>query len=176
MTTKTRRVFFSFHYERDHWRAAQIRQLCVGSLCANDRETENPGSESNVVEWIDAQLKNADCTVVLIGSETADRRWINYEIVKSWSDGKGVLGIDIHSLSDERGQHCLVGQNPFDKIVINGRSLSNIVPVYKPWHANDADARDYINRHIADWVENAILIRDQYTQSHVRATQSTFRS
>lgn len=170
MTTTTRQVFFSFHYERDHWRAAQIRELSAGSVFTNDQETENPGSESTIAEWIGTQLKTADCTVVLIGSETSYRRWVNYEIAKSWNDGKGVLGIDVHALPDEYGRHCLVGHNPFDKMIINGCRLSSIVPVYKPWHANDADASDHINRNIADWVENAILIRDQYMQSDVRAT------
>jgi len=169
MNTTKRRVFLSFHYERDNWRAAQIRELCAGSLSANDRETENPGSESTIAEWIGAQLKTADCTVVLIGSETSDRGWVNYEIAKSWNDGKGVLGIDVHTLPDEYGQHCLVGQNPFDKIVIDGCRLSSIVPVYKPRQANDGDTYDYINRNIAYWVESAISIRDQYAQNHVRA-------
>ena len=170
MTIATRRVFFSFHYEGDNWRAAQIRELCYGSLYANDRETEKPDTDSSVAQWIDAQLKSADCTVVLIGSETSDRRWVNYEIAKSWETGKGLLGIDVHALPDKYGEHCTAGQNPFAKIDIDGFSLSSIVPVYTPWHANDSDAREYINRNIADWVENAILIRSQYIQSHVRAT------
>jgi hypothetical protein len=170
MTTTKRRVFFSFHYERDNWRAEQIRELCMGSLFPNEKEPEQPGCESTIAEWIGAQLKTADCTVVLIGSETSDRGWVKYEIAKSWNDGKGVLGIDVHALPDEYGQHCFAGQNPFDEIIIDGRQLSSVVPVYKPRRANQADACDYINHNIAGWVENAILIRGQYPQSHVTAS------
>ena len=28
--------------------------------------------------------------IVLIGESTANRKWINYEITKSWNDHKGV--------------------------------------------------------------------------------------
>ena len=34
-------------------------------------------------------------TIVLAGSNTANRKWINYEIIKSWDDGMGVVGIHI---------------------------------------------------------------------------------
>ena len=170
MTTAKRNVFFSFHYEGDNWRAAQIRELCAGFLSANDRETEKPRSEPAVAQWIDGQLKSADCTVVLIGTETSDRRWVNYEITKSWNGGKGLLGIDVHTLSDRHGEQSSAGQNPFDKIAVDGCSLSSIIPVYKPWHMNDSDTRDCISHNIADWIEDAILVRSRYAQNDARAT------
>ncbi|WP_132282769.1 TIR domain-containing protein [Natranaerovirga hydrolytica] len=34
-------------------------------------------------EWIDEQLKGTFVTVILIGNETADRKYVQYEIKKS---------------------------------------------------------------------------------------------
>ena len=43
------------------------------------------------------------CVVVLIGSETASRKWVQYEIEQGWKRGKGVVGIYIHNLKDRFG-------------------------------------------------------------------------
>ena len=51
-----------------------------------------------VQKWIDDQLTGRSCTIVAIGESTARRKWIDYEITKSWHDKKGVLGIHIHNL------------------------------------------------------------------------------
>lgn len=40
--------------------------------------------------------------VVLIGEDTAKRKWVKYEIKKAWNEGKGVLGIYIHNLKDPK--------------------------------------------------------------------------
>ena len=37
-----------------------------------------------VKDWIDRQLKNTSVTVVLIGSETSNRPYVQYEIKKSY--------------------------------------------------------------------------------------------
>ena len=46
-----------------------------------------------IKRWIANQMDRRTCTVVLVGTNTANRKWINYEIVKSWDDGMGVVGI-----------------------------------------------------------------------------------
>ena len=58
-------------------------------------------------------MKGKSCLVVLIGTSTAGRRWVNHEITKAWNDGKGVLGIYIHNLKNLAGQQSLKGSNPF---------------------------------------------------------------
>ena len=100
-----RRVFFSFHYKPDNWRAAQIRNSGVveGDRPVTDNEWESITrlGDAAIQRWIDAQLYGKSCLIVLIGSYTANRKWINYEIAKAWNDGKGVLGIYIHNLKDQ---------------------------------------------------------------------------
>lgn len=103
-----RRVFYSFHYKKDNWRAATVRNIGVveGNSPAsdNDWETVKKGGDAAIKRWIADQMKNRTCTVVLVGAQTANRKWINYEIVKSWNDGKGVVGIYRHGLKNADGR------------------------------------------------------------------------
>jgi hypothetical protein len=114
-----RRVFYSFHYVPDNWRASQVRNIGVveGNVPAsdNDWETIKKGGDKAIQNWIDNQLNGRSCAIVLIGQNTAGRKWINYEIKKSWEDGKGLLGIYIHRLKDRNGLQSSQGSNPFDE-------------------------------------------------------------
>ncbi len=127
-----RRVFFSFYYKADCTRAAKIRNIGVleGNEPASDNEWESiwKGGDPAIEAWIDGQMKGRTCTVVLIGSETAGRRWINYEIKKSWRNGKGLLGIYVHNVPDLPNlQTSYKGANPFDKFILSqdGCTLSD---------------------------------------------------
>ena len=102
------------------------------------------------------------CTIVLIGSRTADRKWIDYEIEKAWNDGKGLLGIHIHNLKDVSGNQSARGANPFYGFSVNGRRLSSIVKAYCPPYKRSTNVYAHIEDNIADWVEEAIWIRRHY--------------
>ena len=92
-----RRTFFSFHYDPDKWRVAQVRNIGViegnKPVSDNDWETVKRGGDKAIKKWIADQLKNRTCTIVLVGKNTADRKWINHEIKESWNAGKGVVSI-----------------------------------------------------------------------------------
>ncbi len=94
-----RRCFFSFHYKSDSHRVSQVRQ--IGSIegnrpaTDNDWETITGGGEDAIKKWIAGQMDGKTCAVVLVGSNTANRKWINYEIIKSWNSVMGVVGIYI---------------------------------------------------------------------------------
>ena len=116
----TRSVFYSFHYEQDNWRAAQVRNIGAieGDRPATDNgwEAVRRRGDKAIERWISDQMHRRSCTVVLVGSGTANRKWINYEIMKSWNDGMGVVGINIHGLQDRHGRISRKGANPFDFI------------------------------------------------------------
>ena len=40
------------------------------------------------LNWIADEMSGKSCVVVLVGSNTAGRKWINHEIIKGWDDGK----------------------------------------------------------------------------------------
>ena len=163
----TRRVFYSFHYDKDAWRTSQVRN--IGKIEGNKPATDNyweevkKGGDKAIQKWIDEQLYGRTCTIVLIGKYTAGRKWINYEIEKSWKEGKGIFGIYIHHLKNEKGEHAVKGKNPFDGWQVGGEPMSSILKSYDPPSTDSKEVYAYISEHIEDWIEEAIDIRNRYS-------------
>jgi len=102
----TRRVFFSFKY-KDVSRSMVVRKSWVtqdrkaaGFIDAADFEAIKKQGDKAIQNWIDGQLKGTSVTVVLVGAETCNSRWVKYEIAKSKEIGNGLLGIDISKIKD----------------------------------------------------------------------------
>lgn len=161
-----RKVFYSFYYKEDNWRASQVRNMGViegnQPVSDNDWEQIKKGGDEAIKKWINEQLNGRSCTIVLIGANTAGRKWIKYEIEKSFNDGKGLLGIYIHNLKDKNGNQSTKGENPFDYFTMqrDNSKLSSIVRAYDPPYLNSTDVYDYIKKNLASWVEEAISIRN----------------
>ena len=49
----------------------------------------------------------------MIGSETWKRRWVRYEILKSYDRGNKLLGVHINGVKDKYQQTYAQGKNPF---------------------------------------------------------------
>jgi hypothetical protein len=81
-----RKVFYSFHYKPDNSRAAQVRNIGVlegnNPVSDNQWETITRGGDAAIERWIANQMQGRSCTIVLIGQNTANRKWINHEIIK----------------------------------------------------------------------------------------------
>ena len=160
-----RRAFYSFHYKPDNWRAATVRNIGAieGNRPASDNDWEavTKGGDESIKKWIADQMNGRSCTVVLVGAGTANRKWINYEIVKSWDEGMGVVGIRIHGLKDANQQTATVGDNPFEYIGYGntGKKLSSIVKCYNPGGSTSQERYDWITKHLENAVEEAIQIR-----------------
>jgi len=106
-------------------------------------------------------MKYKFCTIVLVGNNTADRKWINHEIVESWNADMGVVGVYINGLKDKDGYIAEKGNNPFDYITHgnNGERLSKIVKCYSPVGTNSKERYDWISKYLSGIVEEAIKIR-----------------
>jgi hypothetical protein len=151
-------VFYSFHFDNDVMRVQQIRN--IGSVegnpptTPNEWETLKRTGKKAVENWIDQNMKYKRCIIVLIGSETASRPWVEHEIIKAWNDGKALLGIHIHNLRCPRNGTSRKGRNPFDLIKFNdGRAMSSVVPCYDP---NSLNAYQDIANNISSWIDHAI--------------------
>ncbi len=159
------KVFYSFHYVPDNWRAATVRNIGAieGNKAApdNDWETITKGGEAAIKEWITNQLYGRSCTVVLVGTNTAKRKWINREIIQSWNDGMGIVGIYIHGIKNSDGKVSTKGKNPFASIGYGntGKKLSSIVYCYDPAGLNSQERYDWIKKHLANAVAEANKIR-----------------
>lgn len=158
-----RNAFFSFHFDGDSHRASQVRNMGVvegnSPVSDNDWEAVKKGGDKAIETWIDGQLSGRSCAIVLVGAGTAGRKWINYEILKAWNSGKGLLGIRIHGLKNLKGETSVMGANPFDGFNIKGTPMNSIVKLHSPTGADSKAVYDSIKSNIDSWVEEAIKIR-----------------
>jgi hypothetical protein len=146
-----RRTFFSFHYQRDIWRANVVRksgvvigQAAAGFQDASLWEEAKKKGDAAIKKMIDDALKGTTVTVVLIGAKTAGRKYINYEIEKSIERGNGIIGVHIHNIKDQDQETDVKGDVPF-KLKKGGYKIHT-------W-ANDSEK-------FAKWIEDA------YNETH----------
>lgn len=120
-------VFYSFHYERDVNRVQLVRNINAleGQPLLNAQKWEEVRQRGDraIEEWIHTQMAYKKAVIVLIGQQTAGRKWVNYEINKAWADKKPLLGVRIHGLSS-MGTVDSPGTSPF--------SGSSGIPVFDP--------------------------------------------
>jgi hypothetical protein len=114
-----RRVFFSFHYERDIWRTNVVRNSGVveGSAAAGFHdgslwEEAKKKGDAEVKKLIDMGLIGTSVTVVLVGAETSTRKFVDYEIEQSIARGNGLLGIKVSGIKDRYGETDVQGSVP----------------------------------------------------------------
>ncbi len=128
-----RRVFFSFHYQRDIWRINQIRSIpnvtgcaAAGFQDASLWEKAKKEGDAAIKKLIDDGLNNTSVTVVFIGEKTAGRKYINYEIEQSIKRGNGIIGVRIHHLKDSDENVDAEGGIPA-KLTAHGASVYKYV-------------------------------------------------
>lgn len=157
-----RQVFFSFEYNKDAWRASQVRNMGKvdnsSTFSDNDWEEVKEKTDAKIREWIDNQMAKRSCLVVLIGATTSGRKWINYEIEKAYELNKGIVGIYIHGSKDKNGNQTTKGSNPFYNILIgkNKERLSKYVECYESFHLTSTYVYDDIKNNIEQLIEDAI--------------------
>lgn len=163
-----RKVFFSFHFKNDFWRTQQVRN--IGSIEKNPVATPNNWEEikrkgdAAIKKWIDTNLEGKSCLVVLVGEETADRKWIDYEIQRAWELGKGIVGIRIHNLKNQQGLQSKAGKNPFEGFTLceGKKKLSNVVKLKSPTQITGPGVYQNISENLGAWIEEAIKIRNEF--------------
>lgn len=124
-----KRVFFSFHYQDViDFRANVVRNhkttqhKSAGYFDASLWEKAKKESDLALKRLINNGLKNTSVTVVLIGTNTYNRRWVRYEIARSLQKGNKLIGIHINGIEDKRGRTKTLGLNPFNYM---GIEISN---------------------------------------------------
>lgn len=157
-----RQVFFSFEYNKDNWRAGQVRNMGIvdvsSTFSSNEWEEVKEKNDQKIREWIDLQLTRRSCLVVLIGSTTAGRKWVKYEIQKAYELNMGIVGVYIHNLKDIYGNQTYKGANPFYNIFTNSRErLSSFVTCYESSFLASTYVYDDIKIKLPNLIENAVL-------------------
>jgi hypothetical protein len=122
-----RRTFFSFHYQADVTRAWVVRNSWVTKVGQGEREdagffdssvfeaTQRVSDEA-LKRFLREGLNNTTVTCVLVGSQTTLRRWVRYEIFRSFIRGNGLFAVRIHSIAGFNRMPSVIGPNPFDDV------------------------------------------------------------
>lgn len=122
-----RRTFFSFHYRPDVTRAWVVRNSWVTKVTQGEREDAG-FFDSSVFEAAQREgddvlkrflrdgLKNTAVTAVLVGTQTTLRRWVRYEIFRSFMRGNGLFAVRIHTIAGFDKRQSAQGPNPFDDL------------------------------------------------------------
>jgi hypothetical protein len=123
-----RRVFFSFHYDDvSDFRVNVVRNSGALKQRGNTAqfidkslwEEAQRKSPKALKQIIDNGLNGCGVTALLIGTETADRRWVKYELVKSFTEGKGILAIYLNRIKSRTTQKISPkGMNPLSRLKV----------------------------------------------------------
>ena len=156
-----RSVFFSFDWD-DVWRVNQVRHSWVtkgsyqsaGFVDRAEIEQLKGSTDQAIKNWISRQLQGTSVTCVLIGSDTANSRWVNYEIQQSLDRGNGLVGVYIHNVKGQSGKTTYKGNDPFAEPPMNfvlqtSGYLTYPCCSYYDWIDDDG----YEN--LGDWIEKA---------------------
>ena len=121
-----RTVYFSFHYiDVIEFRVNVVRnsrdihKIDDTSLFIDKSLWEEAAEKdfNSLRQIIDDGLKGCGVTVILVGSETASRRWVKYEIIKSFTQGKGMLVVHINRIKTKSERKITKrGTNPLDRL------------------------------------------------------------
>jgi len=162
-----RRVYWSFYFKEDSSRIQQVINMGAVEgqrvLTGQKWEEVKKGGDTAIKKWINDEMAGKTCLVVLVGTNTSKRPWVNYEIIKAWNDKLGVVGVRIHGLRDLISQSISTrGNSPFDGINVNGKPMGSIITLYDPPGANSKAVYASINDNMEKLVEDAIKIRNKY--------------
>lgn len=112
-------------------------------------------------------MTRTSVTVVLIGSDTAGKKWIDYEITSSHKIGNGILGIHVHNVKDSNSKTSTKGKNPFSNWKFTRVDKTVIYTVY-----------DWVNgdgyKNLGDWIEKAAKDSGKYNHNTIRLRHSCF--
>lgn len=133
------KIFYSFHYEDvGNFKANIIRNSsrlkCFHGLLTDQSiwEKFKAKTDSQIKKRIDeSKLIDSDATIVLIGKNTHSRRWVKYEIIKSFEAGNTLVGIHINRIKGREVAISRKGLNPFDRLGFKYDEENDILSFYE---------------------------------------------
>ncbi|MBJ9256323.1 TIR domain-containing protein [Citrobacter amalonaticus] len=120
-----KKVFFSFHYQdvvefranvvRKHWVLKSDREE-AGFFDKSIWEENKKDGDIALKKMINKALEYTSNTVVLTGTETFERPWVRYEIMKSFLRGNHLLVVHINNINGKDGKTKPKGRNPLEYV------------------------------------------------------------
>ena len=106
-------------------------------------EESKKKGDAVIKKMIDDALLGTSVTVVLIGYETAYRKFVKYEIDRSIEKGNGILPLRVHNISGNNRLTDSAG--PLPQPILDGGYL------VRTWNNNASN--------FSDWIEHAYATR-----------------
>ena len=116
-----KKVFFSFHYQdvidfranvvRNHGNF-KLNRGEAGFYDSSIWEEAKKTSDLALKRLINKGLDNTSNTCVLVGTDTYQRRWVDYEIMKSLKKGNHIFAVHINGIKCKNGKTKKKGSNP----------------------------------------------------------------
>ena len=144
-----KRVFFTFHYQdvldfranvvRQHWMTKPDREA-AGFFDASIWGNATRAGDTSVKKLINTGLEGTSVTCVLIGSETYARKWVRYEILKSFRRGNSILAVHINNIKGRDQSTKPTGPNPLNYL---GVTFSDSGLTATLWERMNGDWKEY---------------------------------
>jgi hypothetical protein len=139
-----RRTFFSFHYVPDVSRSYVVKNSQVvmdhedaGFLDSSAFEKAKNENPESLKRFLRKEMDGSSVVCALVGTNTAARPWVRFELLQALWDGRGMLGIRIHTIQDLNQKTSLAGTSPFDVLGIyvtdNKVYLTERLSISDPW-------------------------------------------
>lgn len=134
-----RSVYFSFHYQDViDFRANVVRnsgKFRKSGDVFRDSSIWEEAKEKQIIKiksLINTELKGSSVTCILIGSETYSRRWVRYEIMKSFEMKKGQVGVGINWIKDKYSKTKFWrGGNPFNYLSLKVKADGKFIDLFE---------------------------------------------
>jgi len=144
-----KRVFFSFHYQDViDFRANVVRNHkttkheSAGYFDASIWEDAKRTSDLALKRLINDELQNTTVTCVLVGTHTFERRWVDYEIMRSLWKGNKIIAVHINGIKGRDGRTKEKGNNPLSYLGYSYSDDGKKVKLYKYKHGSWTDYTD----------------------------------
>jgi len=130
-----RKTFFSFHYHADVQRSFVVKNSQVvkdradaGFFDGSAFERAKNENPEALKRFLRSEMEGSSVVCVLVGAETAARRWVRFELLQALWDGRGLVGVRIHTIGDWDKQPSKAGVSPFDLlgVYIKGNQMKLI--------------------------------------------------
>lgn len=152
-----RRVFFSFHFQRDSFKVSQIRNSWLGNRAFEGQpyldkaawESIERRGDAAIKNWIDSQMNGTSVTVVLIGSETLQRRWVRYEMQRTLERGAGLLGVSLAGMTNI-DRTIEFKQSPVAGTPFETKAFGQSFPIHSWANGNG-------RQNLGNWIETAAI-------------------
>lgn len=139
----TPKIYFSHDLDdpradvvRDHWLSKPDREE-AGYFDALTWGEATLAGPATIKRLLAGALENTSVTCVLIGPQTAGKRWVRYEIIQSIERRNLLIGVRIDGLPDRSKKISTPGPSPFEQLALaisdDGASVKVLQYQHNAW-------------------------------------------